>query len=259
MGSRPESRIISDSTRTPKRQRSQITHAEIWEAARGVIESLARNVQFTWYAEPVDTVKLNIPQYDKIILHKMDLRTIRESIDAQSYSNLQCVKDDVALIVRNAVTFNSSPVHVLHTRALTLRHIFDLEWSLKVKPLLGPSTEVSIGRVKVSAPEPVQVAPTPKPKPVAPVVAPAPPPVTVPTLTHAERAEVLTERIQVLLEADPDAQDAVLEILSIGGEDDEMRIDLEACDGATLDRLESFITRHVVPDRTMGGDDSDME
>ncbi len=241
----PVSRIdtMEISHRHPKRARTLAAgDAEIWAAAHAVVDQLHQNTEFVWFAEPVDTAKLNIPEYDRIIKKKMDLHTIRDKIARGDYEAVDHVADDVRLVVRNAVTFNKLPTHAVHTRALTLQQTFEVMWNADVIPLMGSGVEAQ-------KPKPAPEAEQPTEEPAAPIEAAeeeadvsmgaqeAEEP-----MTKAKRSQMLTARLSELIERDPDAVESVLGVLGYQDDPDQTySIDLDECTEETLGRLETYL------------------
>ena len=67
------------------------------------------NKEHQWhqfYAEPVDTVKLEIPEYKESIEYPMDLGTMYSKLANDQYDSVQAFDDDLSLIVNNALEFN---------------------------------------------------------------------------------------------------------------------------------------------------------
>lgn len=82
------------------------------------------------FREPVDPVALNIPTYFDIIPKRdaRDLRTIRHKLDTDQYDSVEAFEADIALMVRNAITFNG-PESEIAVVARLLKH--------KVKDMLS--------------------------------------------------------------------------------------------------------------------------
>lgn len=78
-----------------------------------VLAKLKRNPNAFPFLEPVDPVKLGIPDYPLKITHPMDLSTIRKKLDSKAYPNPSDFDSDVRLMFRNCYTYNppESDVH----------------------------------------------------------------------------------------------------------------------------------------------------
>ena len=59
------------------------------------------------FLEPVDWERLNIPDYPKIIRNPMDLGTVRKKICENEYTSHTSCIEDVRLIWRNCMAYNS--------------------------------------------------------------------------------------------------------------------------------------------------------
>ena len=63
--------------------------------------------QHGWpFHTPVDTIKLGLPDYFKIIKHPMDLGTVKRRLDNNYYWCSQEVIEDVTLMFQNCYTYN---------------------------------------------------------------------------------------------------------------------------------------------------------
>lgn len=108
-------------------------------------ESLLKKLmsqEFAWvFNTPVDTVKLNLPDYFDIIKNPMDLGTIKSKLSSGEYSSPLEFLADVRLTFTNAKTYNSpgSDVHVLADK---LSQFFELRWK-PIEKKLGMSTSHS--------------------------------------------------------------------------------------------------------------------
>nr|5Z9C_A Chain A, Bromodomain-containing protein 4 [Homo sapiens] len=73
----------------PKRQTNQLQYL-----LRVVLKTLWKH-QFAWpFQQPVDAVKLNLPDYYKIIKTPMDMGTIKKRLENNYYWNAQeCIQD----------------------------------------------------------------------------------------------------------------------------------------------------------------------
>ncbi|KAJ4960647.1 hypothetical protein NE237_020557 [Protea cynaroides] len=105
--------------------------------------------QFGWvFNTPVDTEKLNIPDYFQVIKHPMDLGTIKRKITSGGYSSPVGFVADVRLTFSNAMTYNP-PGNDVHVMADTLRKYFEKRWE---------SVEKKLVPVKPSVPRDVETA-----------------------------------------------------------------------------------------------------
>ncbi|KAJ1936312.1 hypothetical protein FBU59_005094 [Linderina macrospora] len=77
---------------------------------------------------PVDTVLDGCPTYYDVIKNPMDLRTIRENLDARKYTSMDEFAADVRLMLANCFAFNpaGTPVHVMGKE---LETAFEREWT----------------------------------------------------------------------------------------------------------------------------------
>ncbi|KAL0692911.1 hypothetical protein Bca4012_060091 [Brassica carinata] len=123
-----------------------------------------RGHEFGWlFGEPVDPVKLNIPDYFSVISKPMDLGTISSKLLKNVYSSADEFAADVRLTFDNALRYNP-PENFVHDVAKELLEIFEARWeSFKKKKVLGLHGEkvtegskrqpVEMGWIRQSSPE----------------------------------------------------------------------------------------------------------
>jgi hypothetical protein len=69
--------------------------------------------QFSWpFQQPVDTIKLNLPDYHKIIKKPMDLGTVKKRLENNYYWKAQEAIDDFQTMFDNCYIYNK-PVRYL--------------------------------------------------------------------------------------------------------------------------------------------------
>nr|XP_009397772.1 PREDICTED: transcription factor GTE9-like isoform X1 [Musa acuminata subsp. malaccensis] len=81
------------------------------------------------FKEPVDPVKLKIPDYFSIISKPMDLGTIKRKLGRKQYSSTVQFAADVRLTFSNAMRYNP-PENEVHVMAKELNNIFNSRWKL---------------------------------------------------------------------------------------------------------------------------------
>jgi len=119
--------------------------------------------QFGWpFQTPVDAMKLNIPDYHKIIKHPMDFGTIKKRLDNNFYwSAKECIKD-FNTVFTNCYVYNKAGEDIV-VMAQTLEKLF------LTKIASMPKEEIEMapaGGVKVELPKP-PVGVVKKPVPLA--------------------------------------------------------------------------------------------
>ena len=78
-----------------------------------------------YFAEPVDFIKLNIPDYLTIVTKPMDFRTVSENIQAGKYDSPDQFAEHMRLVFRNAITYNQMRDHPVHVAARELNSKFE--------------------------------------------------------------------------------------------------------------------------------------
>lgn len=97
------------------------------------LTSLKRMHDARFYKEPVDAIKLNIPQYHTIVTHPMDLGTMEKKLKTNQYTSPQEVVDDFALMVNNTTIFNG-PEHLVTQEGIKLKATFEKQMLNLPKP-----------------------------------------------------------------------------------------------------------------------------
>ncbi|XP_022750494.1 transcription factor GTE8-like [Durio zibethinus] len=92
------------------------------------------------FNQPVDIVKLNIPDYFTVIRHPMDLGTIKKKIASGAYASPLEFHADVRLTFSNAMTYNP-PSNDFHVMADTLNKFFEVRWKNIEKKLPGTGAQ----------------------------------------------------------------------------------------------------------------------
>lgn len=133
---------------------------------------LLMDQEYGWFFnEPVDPVKLEIPDYLSLVSKPMDLGTVKARLLKNAYSSADEFAADVRLTFDNAMLYNP-PGHFVHNTAKKFKEIFEVRWgSLEKKKKLSKlsvsevdctrqrSTETaaaSSGRFSVELPKPVK-------------------------------------------------------------------------------------------------------
>lgn len=76
------------------------------ESAKKIINYLIEQDESIDFLHPVDSDKLGIPSYRRIITHPMDISTIRTKIKNRKYETIGDTLKDIQLIWDNCRTFN---------------------------------------------------------------------------------------------------------------------------------------------------------
>jgi len=81
--------------------------AENWDKVAFKVFTQCSKFKGSYYfLEPVDPIKLNIPDYTTIVTSPMDLGTIRKKLTHNCYTNPHQFVDDMNLIWNNSYKYN---------------------------------------------------------------------------------------------------------------------------------------------------------
>ncbi|KAH7434267.1 hypothetical protein KP509_06G008400 [Ceratopteris richardii] len=100
------------------------------------------------FNEPVDAIKLGLPDYHSVIKKPMDLGTIKQKLEKRQYRFISEFADDVRLTFHNAMSYNP-PGNDVHESAKTLLRMFQSECDV-IKEKLSKrnrSEELPLGQV----------------------------------------------------------------------------------------------------------------
>lgn len=203
--------------------------------------------EYGWvFNEPVDIVKLNIPDYFNVIKHPMDLGTIKQKLDSGAYSTASDFAADVRLTFSNAMTYNP-PGNNVHFMAKKLNNIFDLKWKTIEKELSSNSSQTlhkSSGLIQET--EVVKPSTAAKKRKLSPSEQVVSEPVK-PRMTDEEKQKLSRE----LEGLDGDIPDNIIDLLkeqsSNGGEagEDEIEIDIDDLSDDVLFALRKLLDEHL--------------
>jgi len=99
----------------------------LMKSCRDVLNHVKRN-KFHWiFAQPVDAVKLGIPDYYEIVKNPMDLGKVKEKLDGKKYSWPTDFADDMRLIFDNCALYNGTTTDA-GQMGETVRGAFEEAW-----------------------------------------------------------------------------------------------------------------------------------
>lgn len=90
-----------------------------------LLKELSKHPLAVWFLEPVDPVKLGIPDYPQIISRPMDFKTIRTFIETGTIETAESFAEHVRLVFNNAVTFNQLKENPVHIAAMEMSGRFE--------------------------------------------------------------------------------------------------------------------------------------
>ena len=100
-----------------------------------LLKEMAKQPQNIWFLEPVDHIKLNIPDYPLVVKEPMDLGTIRSNLDRGIYSSPEAFAEHVRLVFRNALMYNQLSDHPVHIAAKEMSHRFEERFRMVMSQL----------------------------------------------------------------------------------------------------------------------------
>ncbi|KNA24476.1 hypothetical protein SOVF_015290 [Spinacia oleracea] len=202
--------------------------------------------QYGWvFNDPVDVIKLNIPDYFTVIKHPMDFGTIRNKLSRGEYTNPLAFAADVRLTFSNALTYNP-PGNDVHFMAQTLSKSFEQRWKVIEKKI---PTKTDVQGLPSHLDAPIRNEPTAhhippsKKKKVAPVGYAVKSQPIKKVMTLDERRNLSAELEGLIA----DLPDTIIEFLKANssadgqGNEDEIEIDIDALSDDVLFKLRKLL------------------
>ncbi|CAA2992807.1 transcription factor GTE10-like isoform X2 [Olea europaea var. sylvestris] len=205
--------------------------------------------QYGWvFNEPVDTVKLNIPDYFNVIKHPMDLGTIKKKLHSGGYSSPMGFAADVRLTFENALTYNPRGNDV-HLMAETMKKFFEVRWKPIEKkiPIMADESQPSRSSVIIEAETASSMPATKKQKSIS-----AENKVKQKSVKHAMsdvEKQRLGRELETLLAELPDNIIDFLKESSLNGNqvsEDEIEIDIDTLGDDTLFTLRRLLDEYLL-------------
>lgn len=127
------------------------------------IQSLKKLKAAIPFKEPVDPVKLNLPQYTEIVKNPLALSNIDEKLKTRKYSRISEVYQDLDLMVSNCELFNGTD-HPITRDGRSLRNSFD-QYMLGLPPASTPEASKQDKKAQKAKEQPTRSVPVRKPAP----------------------------------------------------------------------------------------------
>ena len=102
-----------------------------------LLKELVKHPQAIWFLEPVDPIKLGIPEYPQIITNPMDFKTIRTYIETGRIETAESFAEHVRLVFKNATTFNQMKEAAVHIAALEMSGRFEDKYRVLLQTQTG--------------------------------------------------------------------------------------------------------------------------
>ena len=102
-----------------------------------LLKELSKHPQAVWFLEPVDPIKLGIPEYPQIITNPMDFKTIRIYIESGRIETAESFAEHMRLVFKNATTFNQMKEAAVHIAALEMSARFEDKFRVLLQTQVG--------------------------------------------------------------------------------------------------------------------------
>ncbi|XP_038996932.1 transcription factor GTE8-like isoform X5 [Hibiscus syriacus] len=248
MASEPgkKNRGSSGKVKTAKQvSEANTTSIFLMKQCEGLLKRLMGH-QYGWvFNEPVDVVKLNIPDYFNVIKHPMDLGKIKKKIDSGGYTSPWEFYDDVRLTFTNAMTYNP-PGNDVHVMADALNKFFEVRWKNIEKKLPAVATQLIQSKAPAEDVETSKtILPAKKRKTISVTQHVIPDPVK--RMTDEEKHKLRVELESLLTEMPMHIIDFLREHSSNGrdSEEEEIEIDIDDLSDNTLFILQKLLDDYL--------------
>ncbi|KAJ8554006.1 hypothetical protein K7X08_024684 [Anisodus acutangulus] len=207
--------------------------------------------QHGWvFNNPVDVVKLKIPDYFTVIKQPMDLGTIRSKLHSGEYLSPLQFSADVRLAFKNAMTYNP-PGNDVHIMAQTLSKFFEVRWKPIEKkiPVIEEEPLPSKSSVIIETETDTHLAmPPSKKKKIAPLENKVKPEPVKQVMSDVEKHKLTAELEPLIPELPENIIDFLKEKSSNGSQvsEDEIEIDLDVLSDDVLYELRKLLDDYLL-------------
>ncbi|GAB2289410.1 hypothetical protein Dimus_023719 [Dionaea muscipula] len=220
-----------------------------WKQCDNLVSQMMSH-KYGWvFNEPVDVVKLGIPDYLVVIKHPMDLGTIKGKIVSGEYSSPLDFAADVRLTFSNATTYNPPGTEV-HLMAKTLSKFFEQRWKSMEKKIRSSASVQPVSSkmdAKIGNKKPDKVPPSKRKNdmPSSNMVRPDP---VKRTVTAEEKIRLSKDLEDLLGELPERITDFLKENSSAAGQisEDEIEIEIDALSDETLFKLRQLLDDYLL-------------
>ncbi|GMI08523.1 hypothetical protein TrLO_g15972 [Triparma laevis f. longispina] len=110
-----------------------LTSTKIGEKCRSMINKLLNDQYADPFAQPVNPVALNLPDYFEVVKEPMDLGTVKKKVDKGCYTDVESFEKDVRLTFTNCILYNGERSDV-GSMAKTMIQVFQKDMKSTMKP-----------------------------------------------------------------------------------------------------------------------------
>jgi hypothetical protein len=126
---KPRRSSLLENADRPKRM------SEHMKRCSDILKHLQKHAHAIWFRDPVDPIKLGIPDYFDVIKEPMDFSTIQFNLDSQLYETPEGFAEHMRLVFRNAVTYNTLRTSAVHIAARELSEQFETKYRMMISQL----------------------------------------------------------------------------------------------------------------------------
>ena len=120
---KPVTGIVTPPTQPPPNRPTRVTN-QIKYILKELLKPILDHELATPFLQPIDAIRMNMPDYYKIIKHPMDFGTIQKRLENKYYwSATECI-EDFNTVFNNCYTYNNKPGDVVASKGRTFERIF---------------------------------------------------------------------------------------------------------------------------------------
>jgi hypothetical protein len=127
----PPASSLTQITSSGRVHRAPPFHAKCKE----ILKELSKHPLSVYFNDPVDPVKLNIPDYFTIVKEPMDFTTIKNNFEEHFYTSHEQYAEHMRLVFRNAIAYNVRRDNPVHIAARELSDQFEERYRVMVSQL----------------------------------------------------------------------------------------------------------------------------
>ncbi|CAE7373079.1 GTE8, partial [Symbiodinium microadriaticum] len=142
----PKQRLSSETVTAGRTPRPPAFVAKCREITR----ELSKQHLSIYFNEPVDTVKLGIPDYRDIVKEPMDFGTVAKNLESGLYSSHEEFAEHMRLVFKNAITYNVRRDNPVHIAAREMSDMFEERYRVMVSQLgaYAATAEMDMGLLR---------------------------------------------------------------------------------------------------------------
>lgn len=138
VGAQPPAKVAKTGGMSKEATKAQKLNLQL-QKCTALLEEMSKHPKATFFLEPVDPIKLNIPDYALLITRPMDMTTVRNNLISNVYKSPSEYADHMRLIFKNAIAYNSLRDNPVHIAAREMAKTFEEKYRAIVQAAVSSS------------------------------------------------------------------------------------------------------------------------